>query len=103
MLTDVNPCIFRPVNVSPYDCPTSIVVDDGNGNQVWPGSQGETCSSVPTTSFPKGYRVTIRTTWDLTDNGNQAPPGSYSAVGTFAWSSSGVTVQSSDRTPFTVS
>ncbi|HZU78926.1 MAG TPA: hypothetical protein VE991_03325 [Acidimicrobiales bacterium] len=90
-LQAVRSCVFNPVSAGPYNCPSWIVVTDAQG-QVWPWpGEGEECSAPAATVLSAGDEETLRAAWNgqvMTTAGTPgaAPPGSYSAVGTWAWS-----------------
>ena len=97
-IKDTVACDFKPVATGPYSCPTSVVIVNSQGNQVWPWSgQGEQCS-VPTSGLMEpGSTQSISAVWNQQvpassgSGGQQTPAGSYKAVGTWAWSSGGNT------------
>ncbi|HUY64699.1 MAG TPA: hypothetical protein VMV14_09335 [Acidimicrobiales bacterium] len=87
------PCSYQPVGAGQYGCPTTLVVTDASGNQVWPWSgESEQCSVPAPTVLQAGSTETLRAAWNQQvrapngTGGEQAPPGSYQAVGTWSWS-----------------
>lgn len=109
-LTDVRACIYRPVDSGPYMCPVWIVVDNPGGGQAWPWpDQSEVCSAPAATTLEPGATESVRTTWNgqVSQGGAaaQAPPGSYVAHGTWAWSTGAGTppkIVDAPSAPFTI-
>jgi len=110
LLRALRRCEWAPVAVRPYGCAVTVSVVDALGDQDWPApGQGETCSSPAPTVLRPAVTESVRAMWDgrvvVNGNANPAPPGTYRAVGVWAWSSgpglplTEITVRS---VPFTV-
>lgn len=107
-LSAVRSCIFNPVAGGPYNCPSWIVVTDASDRQVWPWpGEAEQCSEPAATVLGAGDVETLRAAWNgyvATTAGTsvQAPPGYYSAIGAWSWSSGpgNPSVQTSRSNPF---
>lgn len=88
---DRTACVFQPVNIPGTQCPTSVTVDQG-GAQVWPAAgQGEQCSIPQATTLQPGMAESVSATWNQqvfsSQSGlQQAPAGTYNAVGDWGWS-----------------
>lgn len=88
---DVVACTFDAETAAGQSCPDSVTVEQ-SGNQVWPWpGQAEQCSPPAPTVLAPGDRESLAAAWNqqvlTTDGGpRQAPPGTYEAVGTWAWS-----------------
>ena len=101
-VTDVTACIFTPAPVGAYSCPASVAAMGADGSQAYPApSQAEQCSPPPGGTLEPGATRTLTATWngEVFRNGSwqSAPPGSYSAVGTWGWSAG------SGQPPYSVS
>ena len=102
-------CLFTPAAVAPYGCPTTVVVDDALGHQVWPWpGQSEVCSSTASKVLDPGVTEIITATWNgqvpASGGSADAPAGSYRALSTWAWTGTTGEVQRSARSqPFAVS
>jgi len=84
-------CTLVPTAVAPYGCSTTIVVVDALDRQVWPSSgQQEVCSTGASILLRRGVAESVRVTWDglvhSAGTSAAAPPGTYEAVGSWAWS-----------------
>ena len=91
LLRAARTCVFQPVPTGQYSCASTIVVTDAGGSQVfpWPG-QPEQCSPPAPTVLQPGVTESLRAAWNQrvsAGGAQQAQPGSYQALGTWAWSS----------------
>ncbi len=110
-LRAVRACVLQPAAVAPYGCATSLVIVDALGHQVWPwANQGEVCTSPASMVLRAGVTESVRSQWNgqvpSGAGSSAAPPGTYQAVGTWAWSAGAgqVPVELSARSqPFSVS
>jgi hypothetical protein len=90
-LTDINTCIFQPAKVGEYSCPMSLVAQMATGAQVYPSpGQDEQCRTPVATTLHPGASDMLSATWNgqVANGGTtqNAPPGSYQAIGTWGWS-----------------
>jgi hypothetical protein len=84
-VTDVTSCIFQPVAVGAYDCPTTLVVSQG-GTQVFPdASNSESCDPPPGQTMNPGSSESLSAAWQI-PQGTQSGQ-DYQAVGEWGWSS----------------
>jgi len=108
-IRDALACVLDPVPTGPYDCGTSVTVDNGTGARVWPvPGQSEQCAQPPATALSPGAGLSVGVVWTGLSNvpgtGSDlpAPPGEYVAAGTWSWAGpSGQTVTvTGDSPPF---
>lgn len=102
LVRGVQACVFQPVAVGPYSCADTVVITDAGGTQAWPWpGQAEQCSPPSATVLEPGVTDSLRAAWNgwVYSGGSpqQAPPGVYQAVGTWAWSAG------AGRAPYEVS
>ncbi len=79
-LIDTTTCVFDPTAAGQYGCPTTVIIQDQMGNQVFPQpGQSEQCAAVSGGTLKPGQSRSVKLMW------NQDPPGEYTAVGTWAF------------------
>ncbi|HLI75217.1 MAG TPA: hypothetical protein VKU86_15175 [Acidimicrobiales bacterium] len=84
-------CVFTPVAAGQYNCGTSVVFTDGHGQQVFPlPGQSEQCAQPASATLQPGQAESVAITWNgmlpVLGVPSGAPPGQYTAVGTWTWS-----------------
>jgi hypothetical protein len=111
-IEDVATCVLVPVPTGAYSCGTSVTVADAGGSQVWPvPGQSEQCAQPSPSTLDPGATISVTVVWTGLSNlpGTStdvpAPPGSYTAKGTWSWagpSGQGPVTVSATSVPFTM-
>jgi len=88
-IVDKSACSFNPVAPDQSSCPTTVVISNAVGMQVYPmPGQGEQCAAVSQGTLTPGSTRTVKIVWNQPDpntGGPTAAPGQYTATGTWSW------------------
>jgi len=107
-LRDLVTCQFTPAPSSNGGCDTDVTIVDSQGHEVFPVTdQAVKCASVPAGVLQPGSVATVVLHWTqqvVNSDGSSgpAPPGSYSAVGTWNWAAAGGAASATAKAPFTL-